>query len=90
MIPEKNRSTILNFLRMPINISAIVFLYATGVISTYQICMICSLIMLFASFVNTYLLFVHSPPDAEKRILKKTSEFSNVNERCKIFQNIKQ
>ena len=74
MIPEKLRSTIINFFRMPINISAIIFMFGTSLLTTYQICIICAFVMLIATLLNFYLLYVHSPPDAEKRTIKKTSD----------------
>jgi hypothetical protein len=84
MIPEKLRSTIMNFFRMPINICAILCLFGTSYLSTYQICMICALIMLVAAILNIYLFYVHTPPDAEKRTIKKSSEFISLYERGKM------
>jgi len=78
MIPEKLRSTIMNFFRMPINICAILTLFASSLLTTYQICFICAIVMTVASVVNIYLLNVHVPPDTEKRTLTKTSEFRQI------------
>jgi hypothetical protein len=41
--------------------------------TTYQICLICFIIMFFATIVNAYLFKVHTPPDVEKRIVSRTS-----------------
>lgn len=85
MIPEKLRSTIMNFFRMPINICSILCLVGTSYLTTYQICLICSIIMLVATLLNFYLFKVHQPPDAEKRTLTKTSEFMSLYEKSKMM-----
>jgi hypothetical protein len=74
MIPERHRTTIMAFFRIPINILSIVSLVGTKLLTTYQICLICFVFMLIATIVNLYLFKVHTPPDAEKREIKKTSE----------------
>jgi hypothetical protein len=83
MIPEKYRSTIMNFFRIPINVFSILCLIFTKYLTTYQICGICFFIMLFGTALNGYLFSVHTPPDAEKRKLKKTSDFLDLYERSK-------
>lgn len=89
MIPERLRSTIMNFFRMPINITAILILIGTSYLTTYQICLICFVIMFISTILNIYLFRVHSPPDIEKRTVKKTSEFMNLYEISKAkAQNI--
>lgn len=84
MIPEKYRSTIMSFFKIPINLCSIVCLFGTSYLTTYQICLMCAAIMLVAAILNIYLFFVHSPPDMEKRQLKKTSEFMSLYERSKL------
>ena len=72
MIPEKYRTTIMNFFRMPINIISILILIFTKYFNTYQICLFAFVFMLIAVFVNLYLFFIHHPPDKERHI-EKTS-----------------
>jgi hypothetical protein len=72
----------ISFFRTPINICAILCLIGTSVMTTYQICLICFVIMFAATIVNAYLFRVHTPPDVEKRIVRRTSmltapQFSN-------------
>jgi hypothetical protein len=83
MIPEKLRSTIMNFFRMPINVTSILCLIGTSFLTTYQICLICAVVMLVATILNVYLFRVHSPPDLEARTVKKTSEFMQFYEMSK-------
>lgn len=87
MIPEKLRTTIMNFFRIPINIVNIVLLIFTGILTTYQICLCAFVFMFFAFVLNLYLLKVHSPPDAEKREVVKTSEFLDLYEKTKSMLN---
>ena len=75
MITESNRSTIMNFFRIPINICSIICLVLTSYVTTYQICGIILCIMIVATILNVYLFCVHSPPDAMKRKIVKTSEY---------------
>lgn len=83
MIPEHLRSTIMNFFRIPINIFSILCLIGTSFLTTYQICMICGIIMGLGTLLNIYLLKVHTPPDAEKRMIKKSSQFFSLYEKFK-------
>lgn len=83
MIPEKLRSTIMNFFRMPINITSIFCLIGTSFLTTYQICLICAIVMFISTLLNFYLFKVHSPPDLEARTVKKTSEFMQIYEMSK-------
>jgi hypothetical protein len=83
MIPERLRTTVMIFFRIPINIACILMLIFTGFLTTYQICLCALVFLLIAVACNIYLFRVHSPPDAEKRIIKKTSEFYNIYERSK-------
>jgi len=83
MIPEHIRSTIMNFFRIPINICSILCLVGTSLLTTYQICMICGIIMVAATILNIYLFKVHTPPDAERRMLKKSSQFLDLYEKYK-------
>jgi hypothetical protein len=83
MIPEHLRSTIMNFFRIPINICSILCLVGTSILTTYQICMICGIIMTLGTMLNIYLFRVHTPPDAEKRMIKKSSQFLNLYEKFK-------
>jgi hypothetical protein len=89
MIPEKMRSTVMNFFRMPINICSILCLVGTSYLTTYQICLICGIIMFFATALNFYLFKVHTPPDSDKRTITKTSEFKTLYDKSKmlILQN---
>lgn len=74
MIPEKLRTTIMTFFRIPINISCILTLFFSSYISTYQICLICFGIMLISAVINILLFMWHSPPDAEKRTVTTTTK----------------
>jgi len=83
MIEEKYRSTIMNFFRMPINIFSILCLIFTSYLTTYQICIICFIIMGLGTLLNGYLFLVHSAPDATKRKVVKTSEFEDIYKKAK-------
>jgi hypothetical protein len=78
MIPEKHRTTIMNFFRIPINIISIASLIFTEFISTNQICLLCFFIMLVALVINFVLIKYYIPPDATKREIKRKSEFKDV------------
>jgi hypothetical protein len=75
MIPEKLRTTIMTFFRMPINVCCILTLCFSSYITTYQICLICTLFMLISTIINILLYMYYAPPDAEKknRIVTRTS-----------------
>jgi len=73
MIPEKLRTTIMTFFRLPINICCILTLCFSSYITTYQICLICFFIMLFSAVINVLLFMWHTPPDVEKRRVDRTS-----------------
>lgn len=75
MIPERHRTTIMTFFRIPINFLSIGSLIGTRYLTTNQISLICFLFMLVGTIVNLYLFTIHTPPDSEKRNIKKTSEF---------------
>jgi hypothetical protein len=77
MLPEKYRTTIMNFFRIPINIFSILSLIGTRYLTTYQICLLCFGFMFISFLCNVYLIRVHTPPDATKREIKKTSEFKD-------------
>ncbi len=85
MIPEKLRTTIMNFFRIPINIVNILLLIVTGLLTTYQICLCAFVFMFLATALNVYLFLIHTPPDAEKRVIKRTSEFLNLYEKSKLI-----
>ena len=72
MIPEKYRTTIMNFFRMPINVLSIFILIFTRYFTTYQICLFAFVFMIIAVIVNFYLFLIHHPPDKERH-LEKTS-----------------
>ena len=76
LVPEKYRTTIMNFFRVPIGVMCVLSLIFTQYITTYQICLLCFFFMLLSFLLNIYLLIVHTPPDSNIRILKKTSELS--------------
>ena len=72
MIPEKYRTTIMNFFRMPINILSILILIFTKYFTTYQICLFAFAFMVIAVIVNVYVFIIYHPPDKE-RTVEKTS-----------------
>jgi hypothetical protein len=79
MIPEKHRTTIMNFFRIPINIISIASLVFTEFITTNQICLLCFVIMLVATIINIVLIKYYIPPDmTAKREVKRKSEFKDV------------
>ena len=79
MLPEKHRTTIMNFFRIPINIISIITLIGTELLTTYQICLICFLFMLIATIVNIILIKIYVPPDMYvKREIKRKSEFKEI------------
>lgn len=83
MIPERLRTTVMTFFRIPINIFSIGSLIMTRFMTVYQICLICFAFMLVSTIVNVYLFRVHTPPDAERRAVKKTSEYMLLYEETK-------
>jgi hypothetical protein len=87
MLPEKYRTTIMNFFRIPINIFSILSLIGTKYMTTYQICLLCFGFMALSVGFNIYLIKVHTPPDATKREIKKTSEFQDAYIRSKNLAN---
>jgi dipeptide/tripeptide permease len=79
MIPEKHRTTIMSFFRIPINVISILSLIFTEFISTNQICLLCFAIMLVATIINFILIKFYLPPDmTAKREVKLKSEFKEV------------
>lgn len=74
MIPEKLRTTIMTFFRIPINVCCILTLFFSQYISTSGICLICFGIMLVSAVVNILLFMWHTPPDAEKRKVETTTK----------------
>ncbi len=79
LIPEKYRTTIMNFFRIPISLISIVILIGTEFVTTYQICLICFILMLVSSLINIVLVVNYSPPDiVVKREVKRKSEFKDV------------
>lgn len=90
MIPEKLRTTIMTFFRIPINIVAILTLFFSSYISTLQICLICFVIMLISAVVNILLFMWHTPPDAEKRKVETTSKITRRKSSLKEFGKLNQ
>lgn len=76
MIPEKLRTTIMTFFRIPINVVAILTLFFSTYITTLQICLICFGIMLISAVVNILLFMWHTPPDADKRKVETTTKIT--------------
>lgn len=76
MIPEKLRTTIMTFFRLPINVICILTLFISQYITTLQICLICFFIMLLSAIVNILLFVWHTPPDAEKRKIETTTHIN--------------
>jgi hypothetical protein len=76
MIPEKLRSTIMNFFRVPINIFAILSFILSKFITTYQICLIAVFFMFISTVTNGFLLYFFHPPDKHHRKIQKISEIS--------------
>lgn len=73
MIPEKERTTIMTFFRMPINICCMIILFSVRFMSTYTLCLIAFGFMVIATSVNILLFMWHTPPDVEKRIILKST-----------------
>ncbi len=74
MIPEGQRTTIMTFFRIPINICSILTLYFSTYITIYEICLIAMGIMVVSSITTILLLIWHHPPDAEQRKVFKTTQ----------------
>lgn len=83
MIPEKLRTTIMNFFRMPTSIFAIISLIITKFITTYEICLLTFGFMFIGSCVNLYLLIIHEPPDYVHRKIETTSHLIEQNKELK-------
>jgi len=73
MIPEKERTTIMNFFRIPINVFCLFILFANEYMTTFQLCLIAFGFMTIATVVNLLLISWHTPPDAEKRVVLTTT-----------------
>jgi hypothetical protein len=79
LIPEKYRTTIMNFFRIPISLISIIALVGTEFISTYQICLICFMLMVFSTFLNIILIMNYIPPEfIVKREVKRKSDFMEI------------
>lgn len=74
MIPEGNRSTIMTFFKLPINICNVLILFFSTYLTISQVCLIGFIVLLVSSFVSVILLSSHTPPDADIRVLLTTSE----------------
>lgn len=74
MIPEKMRTTIMSFFRLPINLFCIGTLFFSKYVTTFQICLIAFLFMTVSFSVNILLFMWHTPPDADKRIILKSTK----------------
>lgn len=88
MIPEKLRTVIMTFFRMPINVFCILTLCFSSYITTYQICLICFFIMAISTVANIWLYMNHLPPDAEKKnINRRLTRTSIINKRNSMAQD---
>jgi len=77
LIPEKFRTTVMNFFRLPINLFSIITLVLTNVINTNQICLIAVIMMGFAGLFNLILLSYKISPEKDVSLTEKNSS-SNV------------
>ena len=76
MIPEKHRTTIMTFFRIPYALFSILALFGSQYVSTGQICIMAFIFMIIASIVNIILFKLHTPPDAEKRKVLTSTKIS--------------
>jgi hypothetical protein len=74
MIPEGQRTTIMTFFRVPINVVCILCLLFSTYLTTAQICLVGFGILVISTITTLFLFAWHIPPDCEKRILLTTTE----------------
>lgn len=77
MIQERMRTTIMTFFRLPINLFCIIILFVTRYLTTTQICAIAFFTMLIACVTNVLLFMWHTPPDATKRTIIKSTKLKS-------------
>lgn len=80
MIPEGQRSTIMTFFRLPINIVNVFTLFFSTYLTISQICLIGFGLLIISSITTIALNKYHSPPDAESRLIFTTTEIKNDHE----------
>ena len=57
MIPEKYRTTIMNFFRMPVNIFSIITLLLTHLVTTHQVNLIVIIDLFNCMFIYAYCIY---------------------------------